>query len=250
MPRAFAAGFIRSCCLVVLLVAAAAVAAAHADDEVFNLPQLKVTGLHKRAVRLSEYSIVMAKPGSAVPLLDPNEKPIGVTLSRSDFCAAALQGTVQVSGVRYSVAGKGIGSLADCESDCPRCAAFRLGENRFLPVTHPDGAAGKTYGLVAYRTVAVMDGTLPAGTVIFIPAARGLKLPNGRRHDGYFFVADVGALNSNQLDLYVGTRKLSWWIIGSGRTGRTLAAYVVTDRTIVARFKAAHTAAARALAAD
>ena len=235
------------CCL--LLIAVSAVALAQAD-ETFNLPAAKVSVLQKRAVRLSEYSIVLAKPGAAVPLLDPDDRPLGIMLSHDDFCAASLQGTVQVSSVRYMVAGKGMTSLADCSDDCPSCDAFALGESRFIRVDHPDGLGSRTYGLVAYRTVAVRDGALPAGTVLYIPAARGLRLPNGRKHDGYFFVADIGALNSNQLDLYTGSRKLNWWIIGSGRSGKTMSAYIVTDRSIIQRLKAEHTAATKTLVAD
>jgi 3D (Asp-Asp-Asp) domain-containing protein len=239
----------RICCL--LLMVLFGIAAAARADEAFNLlAPAKLSGLHKQSVRLSEYSIVVARPGSAVPLLDLDDQSLGIALSHDDFCAASLQGTVQVMGVRYMVAGKNGTSLADCSDDCPSCDAFALGESRFLRVDHADGLAGRTYGLVAYRTVAVRDGALPAGTVLYIPAARGLRLPNGRRHDGYFFVADTGALNSNQLDLYTGSRPLSWWIIGSGRSGKTLPAYIVTDRTIVARLKAEHVAATRKFTAD
>jgi len=102
VPRSALARWL--CCL--LLSAIAAVAVAGADDR-FDLPPAKVTGLQKRPVRLSEYGIVFAKPGAAVPLLDPDEKPLGVKLSRRVLCTASLQGMVQVAGVRYSVAGKG-----------------------------------------------------------------------------------------------------------------------------------------------
>jgi 3D (Asp-Asp-Asp) domain-containing protein len=237
----------RLCCLLLPLLAT--IGAAQAEDA-FNLPQPKLGSLQKRSVRLSEYSIVQAGLGSAVPLLDPDDQPLGIALSHEDFCAASLQGTVQVLGVRYMVAGKGVTSLADCSDNCPSCEAFALGESRFLRMDPLDGLSSRTYGLVAYRTVAVRDGALPAGTVLYIPAARGLRLPNGHRHDGYFFVADTGALNSNQLDLYTGSRPLSWWIIGSGRSGKTLPAYIVTDRTIVARLKAEHVAATRKFTAD
>ncbi|MES1150473.1 MAG: hypothetical protein ABUL54_01160 [Dongia sp.] len=232
-----------------LLVAISAVAVARADES-FNLPAAKTSGLQKRSVRLSEYSIVLAKPGAQVPLLDPEDRPLGIMLSHDDFCAASLQGTVQVMGVRYMVAGKGPSNLADCSDDCPSCEAFALGESRFIRADHPSAVPSRTYGLVAYRTVAVKDGALPAGTVLFIPAARGLRMPNGRKHDGYFFVADTGALNSNQLDLYTGSRRLNWWIIGSGRAGKTLPAYIVKDGAIIARLKAEHVAATRSFAAD
>ena len=46
-----------------LLVAISAVAVARADES-FNLPAAKTSGLQKRSVRLSEYSIVLAKPGA------------------------------------------------------------------------------------------------------------------------------------------------------------------------------------------
>ena len=219
-------------------------------QEKFDLPAAKVAGLQKRTVRLSEYSVVLAKLGSAVPLLDQDDQPLGVALSHSDFCAASLQGTVQVLGVRYMVAGKGGSSLADCSDDCPLCDGFALGESRFQRMDDPGALAARTYGLVAFRTVAVRDGVLPAGTVLYIPAARGLRLPGGRRHDGYFFVADTGALNDNQLDLYTGSRTLNWRIIGSGRSGRTMPAYVVTDRTIIARLKAEHVAATKSFTLD
>jgi 3D (Asp-Asp-Asp) domain-containing protein len=235
-----------SCLL--LLLALSALSPARADDT-FNLPAAKTAGLQKRSVRLSEYSIVVAKPGAQVPLLDPDDRPLGIMLSHDDFCAASLQGTVQVMGVRYMVAGKG-GTLADCSDDCPSCEAFALGDSRFLRVDHPDGLSSRTFGLVAYRTVAVRDGVLPPGTVLYIPAARGLRLPNGHRHDGYFFVADTGGLNSNQLDVYTGSHRLNWWIIGSGRAGKTVPAYVVKDRTIIAKLKAEHVAATRSFAAD
>ena len=101
--------------------------------------------------------------------------------------------------------------------------------------------------LLAYRTVAVKQGGLPLGTVLFIPAARGLRMPDGRRHDGYFFVADIGAMRSSQLDLFTGTSKLAWKILGSGTArSRTSQAYIVTDPGIVGPLKAAHIAAADA----
>jgi 3D (Asp-Asp-Asp) domain-containing protein len=250
MPRGRAAATWLAAFCGVLLSALGAMQLAQADES-FDLPQPKFASLQKRAVRLSEYSIVFAQPGNAVSLLDPDERPLGVKLSRDDFCTASLQGMVQVLGVRYSVAGKGPTSLVDCglpRYDCPRCAAFALGKNRFLRVDHPDGLAGKTYGLIAYRTVAVRDGTLAPGTVLFIPAARGLRLPDGRKHDGYFFVGDAGQLDGNQLDIYAGSHTLTWRIVGSGRSGKTFAAYVVTDLVVIHRLKVEHMAAAKSLA--
>lgn len=223
-------------------------AAARADD--FNMPKVNITGLKALQVQISEYHVVFPRPGAApgsmVELLGPRDRPLGVRLSRDDFCAAALQGTVEIAGVRYSVFGKGKKSLVNCalpRYGCPRCGAYALGQNRF--VRQRAALSGKTYGLVPYRTVAVALNGLPFGTVLFIPAARGLRMPDGKRHDGYFFVADIGAMRSSQLDLYAGTQRLTWWIIGSGTArSRTSTAYIVTDPAVVAWLKVQHLAAA------
>lgn len=225
---------------------------AQADD--FALPKAATGDLKKLNLHVSQYHVVHAKPGMEIMLLDIDEAPLGVGLSRADFCTAALQGTVEISGVLYSVAGKGGMSLVDCalpEFSCPRCAAFDLGSNRFVRVASADGLGAKSYGLVPYRTIAVRSGRLKLGTVVYIPSARGLKLPNGKKHDGYFFVADIGAMGENQIDLYTGTRPLKWKILGSGTThSRSVAAYVVTDPAVVNPLKSAHTASAKAAMAE
>jgi len=225
---------------------------AQADD--FTLPKAPVSDLKKLVLHVSQYHVVHAEPGGEVELLDTDDDPLGVSLSRDDFCAAALQGTVEISGVLYSVAGKGRKSLVNCALPryaCPRCAAFNLGQNRFVKLMSADGLGAKTYGLVPYRTIAVKNDGLKLGTVLFIPAARGLKLPNGKKHDGYFFVADVGAMQSSQIDLYTGLKPLKWKILGSGtKRSKSVAAYVVTDPAVVKPLKAAHIASAKSAAAE
>jgi hypothetical protein len=74
-----------------------------------------------------------------------------------------------------------------------------------------------------------------------------LKLPNGKLHDGYFFVADIGAMQSSQIDLYTGLKPLKWKILGSGtKRSKSVAAYVITDPAVVKPLKAAHVASAQA----
>ena len=221
-----------------------------ADD--FSLPKAATGDLKKLTLHVSQYHVVHAEGGGEIELLDIDDRPLGVTLSRDDFCAAALQGTVEVAGVLYSVAGKSRKSLVNCampQFACPRCAAYNLGQNRFVKLMSADGLGAKTYGLVPYRTIAVKADGLKLGTVLYIPAARGLKLPNGKRHDGYFFVADVGAMQNSQIDLYTGTRPLKWKILGSGtRRSKSVIGYVVTDPALVEPLKAAHIASAKAAA--
>jgi 3D (Asp-Asp-Asp) domain-containing protein len=238
--------------LAVLLALPLVAPLAQADD--FKLPKAETADLKKLTVHVSQYHVVHAKPGSEVELLDTDERPLGVSLSRDDFCTAALQGTVEVDGVLYSVAGKGKASLVDCalpEYSCSRCAAFNLGQNRFVKLMSADGLGAKPYGLVPYRTIAVKRNRLKLGTVLYIPSARGLKLPNGHKHDGYFFVADTGALQTSQIDLYTGLKPLKWKILGSGtKRSKSVSAYVVTDPAVVKSLKAPHVASARAAAAE
>ncbi len=221
---------------------------AQADD--FSLPKAATGDLKKLTLHVSQYHVVHAQPGDEVGLLNIDDEPLGVTLSRDDFCAAALQGTVEVSGVLYSVAGKGRKSLVNCampQFACPRCAAYNLGQNRFVKLMSADGLGAKTYGLVPYRTIAVKSGTMKLGTVVYIPSARGLRLPNGKKHDGYFFVADSGAMQSSQIDLYTGLKPLPWRILGSGtKRSKSVTAYVITDPAVVKPLKAAHIASAQA----
>jgi 3D (Asp-Asp-Asp) domain-containing protein len=77
-------------------------------------------------------------------------------------------------------------------------------------ITHPDGtteiryrvcgpSAPYGYGyqdipLVPYRSVAVDPNIIPIGSTIFVPAAKGVVLPDGTIHDGLFQAVDVGDL--------------------------------------------------------
>ncbi|MDQ7248652.1 hypothetical protein [Dongia sedimenti] len=240
--------------ILVLLAGAPLIQASAAQADDFSLPKAATGDLKKLTLNVSQYHVVQAPPGDEIELLNIDDEPLGVGLSRGDFCTAALQGTVEVSGVLYGVTGKGGDSLVDCaepEFDCPRCAAFNLGQNRFVKLTSSEGLGARTYGLVPYRTVAVKSGGMKLGTVLYIPSARGLKLPNGKKHDGYFFVADIGAMQSSQIDLYTGMKPLAWRILGSGtKHSKSVAAYIVTDPAVVKPLRAAHMASARADAAE
>lgn len=64
------------------------------------------------------------------------------------------------------------------------------------------------YKLIPYRSVAVDPRKIPLGSVLFIPRAQGILLPNGTEHDGYFLAHDVGgAIKGKRLDLFVGTEE-------------------------------------------
>ena len=59
--------------------------------------------------------------------------------------------------------------------------------------------------VVAMRTVAVDKNVIPRRTVLFIKETVGVKMPDGKLHDGYWYASDVGgAIKGERIDLYTG----------------------------------------------
>ena len=59
--------------------------------------------------------------------------------------------------------------------------------------------------VVPMRTIAVDKQVIPRRTVIFIKETVGLKMPDGREHDGYWYATDiVSAIKGPRIDLYTG----------------------------------------------
>ena len=59
--------------------------------------------------------------------------------------------------------------------------------------------------VVPMRTIAVDKTIIPRRTVIFIKETVGLKMPDGKPHDGYWYASDVGgAIKGERIDLYTG----------------------------------------------
>lgn len=59
--------------------------------------------------------------------------------------------------------------------------------------------------VVPMRTIAVDKSIIPRRTVIFIKETVGLKMPDGRDHDGYWYATDIGgAIKGQRIDLYTG----------------------------------------------
>ena len=60
--------------------------------------------------------------------------------------------------------------------------------------------------VVAMRTVAIDKNLIPKRSVLFIKETVGLKMPDGRDHDGYWYATDIGgAIKGQRIDLYTGT---------------------------------------------
>ena len=59
--------------------------------------------------------------------------------------------------------------------------------------------------VVPMRTAAVDGKNLPRHTILFIKETVGLPMPDGSRHDGYWYASDVGgAIHKGRIDLFTG----------------------------------------------
>lgn len=61
---------------------------------------------------------------------------------------------------------------------------------------------------VAMRTAATDPRQIPRRTVLFIKETVGLDMPDGTKHDGFWYASDVGgAIKGDRIDLYTGHGK-------------------------------------------
>jgi 3D (Asp-Asp-Asp) domain-containing protein len=59
--------------------------------------------------------------------------------------------------------------------------------------------------VVPMRTAAVDGVKVPRRSVLFIKETVGLKMPDGRLHDGYWYASDIGgAIRAGRIDLFTG----------------------------------------------
>jgi 3D (Asp-Asp-Asp) domain-containing protein len=69
----------------------------------------------------------------------------------------------------------------------------------------PFGLGLDGYKLIPYRTLAVDPEVIRPGTVLYLPALDGVRLPSGEIHDGFMFAHDEGqGIKGNRIDVFVG----------------------------------------------
>ena len=181
------------------------------------------------------------------PLRDLDGRELGPRLAPAAWCDAALEGSVTVleedGPTTYNYAGTGPNVELDCRFFAPAFPA--IGRTRFRPARGPFGDGVRDWILVPYRTIAVDRRTVPYGSVVYIPDARGTEvvLPSGeaRVHDGYFYAADTGgAIKGNHIDVYIGPRETNPFGFVGNRRSATFPAYVVSEPGAEAILERAH----------
>jgi hypothetical protein len=79
------------------------------------------------------------------------------------------------------------------------------GQSRFLIIEQaPFGIGMPGYKLVPYRTVSVDPKRIALGTVLFIPALVGVRLPSGEFHDGFCFAHDTHEGAADDIGIFAG----------------------------------------------
>ncbi|MFZ9519352.1 MAG: 3D domain-containing protein [Silvanigrellaceae bacterium] len=185
---------------------------------------------------------------SGIPLLDMNGQELGASLSRRDWCHAALEGSVRVldfdgNDTVYNYSGS---RESYRQTDCSDYISMpQLSYSRFYRAKGHFGDGVSGYHLKPYRTIAVDPSYVPYGSVIFIPAAKGTRvvLPNGQQaiHDGYFFAADTGgALHGKHIDVFIGSALDNPFSFVKSTSSGLFKVYLVQSAAIKDRLKTLH----------
>jgi 3D (Asp-Asp-Asp) domain-containing protein len=153
---------------------------------------------------------------TARPLLGKNGKAISPPLSVQDWCDAAMQGSVWVDngvddeptaymyvdsrGPEQNTCDKYFGELSTRIKSATK-------RSRFVAFHHPQACDVRPIPLMAFRTIAVDPDKIKFGTVLYIPALRGLGFWNDGElfaHDGFVVASDRGgAIEGNHIDMFV-----------------------------------------------
>ena len=233
------------------LLAAAPYAADHRellakiDTDLFGLP---APASLEKPLRLwatwYHVQVVDAIP-DGFPLLNVAGQPISPRIPGRDWCLGALQGVIAVKAAdgsrrTYTYEKTAPKEEVDCADYFKHPASWTraAGRSRFGVSKGPFGDGAGGYQVVPFRSLAVDTKLIPLGTVVYIPAARGvaITLPSGRKavHDGYFFASDRGGgIRDNHVDVFVGHwPENPFPSFVSSTPSRTFEAYVVGDERV------------------
>lgn len=207
----------------------------------FRIPPPDLAAARPLRLWATYYSVpvVHAVGPGGVALLDRDGKALGPRVSPRDLCDGAMQGSLRVldaggAATTYDFVGLAPGPAVDCTRWYPRFGAIGRSRFRASPSALGVGAHGVP---VPFRTIAVDQRHIPKGSVVYVPAARGVTvvLPSGARvaHDGYFYAGDSGGgVRGNHIDVFLGLAKTNPFPFARGSARATFPAYLLEDRAL------------------
>ncbi|HEY1879076.1 MAG TPA: 3D domain-containing protein [Caulobacteraceae bacterium] len=87
----------------------------------------------------------------------------------------------------------------------PIFGSFDLKATLYHGGTHMSSRDSLGCKVVPMRTAAVDGVKVPRHSILFIKETVGLKLPDGSRHDGFWYASDTGgAIHEGRIDLFTG----------------------------------------------
>lgn len=103
---------------------------------------------------------------------------------------------------------------------------------RFCGPDAPYGFGYEDIPLRPFHSVAIDPKTIPIGSLLYIPAAKGISLPNGTRHDGYFNAVDIGSMIQKiKIDIFVGDEANRYVFESQGlETGKMIEVFIVEGK--------------------
>jgi 3D (Asp-Asp-Asp) domain-containing protein len=131
----------------------------------------------------------------------------GIALKRILACLAAMAMTIP-TGSAHAESSDPVGDLIGqvAAKVQPFLATFGLKATLYHSGSHGirerDSLGCK---VVPMRTAAVDGVTVPRHSLLYIKETVGLLMPDGRRHDGYWYASDVGGgIHQGRIDLFTG----------------------------------------------
>lgn len=154
--------------------------------------------------RVTYYYVAEEARQGSWPLYAPACKRVLARTSREFHHALSLEGTGRL------LDGRLLNFSERCSCARPGHGGSRICYEELNPREYPWGRGARVHGhyrpLAPFRSVAVDPAVIPFGTVLFIPAWRGRRWPDGSVSDGCFRAEDSGRLvKRRHLDLFAGT---------------------------------------------
>lgn len=185
----------------------------------FDFSSEEIEGKQVMLWSTNYYTPVYTSKMNGIPLKDLSDNSLvngvyPVLLSRKEWCYSAMEGSVSIRFPSGSMATYNYAGNTTTQVDCSPYFGKDFPETnkvRFRAARSRWGDGVENYSLVPYRTIAVDPETIPFGSTVFIPKAKGVKfmwLGETFVHDGFFFAGDKGgAIKGNHIDLFTGTNK-------------------------------------------
>ena len=144
-------------------------------------------------LRASLYSVALEKdyPDATDGAFRARDGSVLYESSRAFVAAAAIQGSARLKDGRIL--------MIDAKVD---------GQARWKVSPHRYAIGALGCRLLPFKSAAVDKKIIPLGSKLIIPETRGMKLPDGTRHDGIWYAVDTGSgIKASRIDLFVGNGK-------------------------------------------